>query len=332
MVLFTFVNVMAGDFTDNGDGTVTDDNTGLMWQKEDDDTRRNWEAAISYCEDNLSLGGYTDWRLPNIKELESITDYTLYDPAIDTNFFPGTYSRYWSSTTYAYNSSYAWKVTSSLGSVSYDGKMADDFYYVRCVREGGVELVWTDTFESYSSGSFPSDWTPDGNATDGSTNYVDNTVSYEGTKSLRLFGSIGGCWAAIAYHPLIVSPPYEIEVVVRNGNDPLSGCNPDRGSIGIRKGTSWTNPGRHFIMFKGDGTIISAAQNSLGNYTSLTWYTIKIRYERPSPSEVNVSYWINGAYKGTEVLSSQAEEDQMTNLGLTVLEGAAWFDAVKVSQ
>ena len=55
--------------------------------------------ALSYCE-GLPLGGKTDWRLPNIKELESLTDDARYNPAIDTNFFPNAYaSYYWSSTT-----------------------------------------------------------------------------------------------------------------------------------------------------------------------------------------------------------------------------------------
>jgi hypothetical protein len=85
-------------FTDNGNGTITDNNTGLMWQKEDDNTTRRWESAISYCE-GLSLGSYTDWRLPNIKELRSIVDNTKYNPAIDTTYFPNTASfNYWSST------------------------------------------------------------------------------------------------------------------------------------------------------------------------------------------------------------------------------------------
>jgi len=132
-LLFAYVDVMAGDFTDNGDGTVTDDNTGLVWQ-EGEGGQKTWEDAISYCED-LSLAGYTDWRLPNIKELESITEDTLYNPAIDTNFFPdANASYYWSSTTYAFSSSRAWGVAFSNGLVSFPNKTSS--YYVRCVRAG----------------------------------------------------------------------------------------------------------------------------------------------------------------------------------------------------
>ena len=63
------------DFTDNMDGTISDAATGLMWQKADDGKARDWENALSYAE-NLSLAGYSDWRLPNAKELQSIVDYS----------------------------------------------------------------------------------------------------------------------------------------------------------------------------------------------------------------------------------------------------------------
>lgn len=62
-------------FVDNGDGTVTDSATMLMWQKADDGIARDWLSSISYCE-NLSLGGYDDWHLPNAKELQSLVDYS----------------------------------------------------------------------------------------------------------------------------------------------------------------------------------------------------------------------------------------------------------------
>ncbi len=63
------------NFIDNGDGTITDLATGLMWQKKDSGIGLDWQEALSYAE-NLELAGYTDWRLPNAKELQSIVDYT----------------------------------------------------------------------------------------------------------------------------------------------------------------------------------------------------------------------------------------------------------------
>ena len=89
--------VMAGDFIDNGDGTVTNKNTELMWQQAEIGATMTWEEALTYCE-NLSLAGYDDWRLPNIKELRSVNNDKLSKPSIDTTCFPDVHaSRYWSS-------------------------------------------------------------------------------------------------------------------------------------------------------------------------------------------------------------------------------------------
>jgi len=62
---------IASSFRDNNDGTVSDLNTGLMWQKTPDFERHNYYDAFDYVE-NLETGGYTDWRLPTIKELYSL--------------------------------------------------------------------------------------------------------------------------------------------------------------------------------------------------------------------------------------------------------------------
>lgn len=87
------------DFVDNGDGTITDLATGLMWQKSDDGVTRNWEEALAYA-DGLEIAGYDDWRLPNVKELHSIVDYTRDDPAIDPIFNTmDPEGWFWSSTT-----------------------------------------------------------------------------------------------------------------------------------------------------------------------------------------------------------------------------------------
>jgi len=62
-------------FIDNGDQTVSDAASDLMWEQNDSQTSMNWDNAIKYCE-NISTAGYSDWRLPNAKELQSIVDYT----------------------------------------------------------------------------------------------------------------------------------------------------------------------------------------------------------------------------------------------------------------
>ena len=90
-----------------GDGTeivIKDLSTNLYWQKIP--VYKNWRLGFAYCE-NLTYGGYSDWRMPNINELYSITDYTTYDPAIDSVFEIGNSSESLSSSTDAdYSVSY----------------------------------------------------------------------------------------------------------------------------------------------------------------------------------------------------------------------------------
>jgi formylglycine-generating enzyme required for sulfatase activity len=102
------------DFTDNGDGTVTDAATGLMWQQDDSGVGMQWQDALAYAE-SLSLAGHDDWRLPNAKELQSVVDYTrspdysgsaAIDPVFsctgNTNETLATdYPWYWTGTTHA---------------------------------------------------------------------------------------------------------------------------------------------------------------------------------------------------------------------------------------
>ena len=74
-ICFFAMPVMSSDrFVGNGDGTVTDTKTGLMWAAKDNGIPISWIDALSYCQ-NYSSGGHTDWRMPALAELES-----LYDP------------------------------------------------------------------------------------------------------------------------------------------------------------------------------------------------------------------------------------------------------------
>ena len=102
------VDYGVNDFVDNGDSTITDNATSLIWMQTDSGSALDWGDALAYCED-LSYAGVSDWRLPNAKELQSIVDYTrapeALDPAqqsvaIDPIFtVTETESWYWSSTT-----------------------------------------------------------------------------------------------------------------------------------------------------------------------------------------------------------------------------------------
>ncbi|MBF0344493.1 MAG: DUF1566 domain-containing protein [Nitrospirae bacterium] len=129
-------------FVDNGDQTMTDTSTGLMWTKDANLAgRKDWQEALDYVE-SMNKGaaenfGYTDWRLPAKEELESIIKGSEDAPHVwlKPEGFANVQSYYyWSSTTYASNTSDAWIVGMGVGYVYADGKSY--FNYVWPVRSG----------------------------------------------------------------------------------------------------------------------------------------------------------------------------------------------------
>jgi len=125
-------------FTDNG-STVTDNLTGLMWAENANlpNGTRNWTSAVTYC-NSLSLGGYDDWRLPNVRELFSLIDFgsSSADPLPSGHPFDNVMnSQYWTSTTQATSSSQAWYFYINYG--FYSGTTAKTgAWYVWPVRGG----------------------------------------------------------------------------------------------------------------------------------------------------------------------------------------------------
>ena len=130
-------------FLDNQDGTVTDTCTGLMWQKDTADVDGNgsiggvgdsvtWQGALGYCE-KLDFAGHTDWRLPNVRELQSIVDYGQMNPSINP-FFRAESGWYWSSSSSA-NPGFGWFCNFQFGVVQTDYINGSDSY-VRAVRSG----------------------------------------------------------------------------------------------------------------------------------------------------------------------------------------------------
>jgi hypothetical protein len=149
-------------YTDNGDGTITDNNTRLMWEKKSDDgtihdqdNTYTWASAHSFFIAVLNAGGgfagYTDWRVPNIKELQSILNYDNNlgpAPAVSAAFNTGCAAActvltcsctltatYWSSTTYQLGADAAWVVEFGGGQVTRRDKVLSTVR-VRAVRGG----------------------------------------------------------------------------------------------------------------------------------------------------------------------------------------------------
>ncbi|QQZ28864.1 DUF1566 domain-containing protein [Thiothrix subterranea] len=139
------------DFKDNGDGTVTHLKTGLMWKKCSEGqsgtdcatgtlTQYTWKGALDQAQANNTamFANQVDWRLPNVKELLSITESACKEPDINLTIFPKTLdgavgSLYWSSSPSAIAASSALYVDFNYGSITYFPK-DNNTGYVRLVR------------------------------------------------------------------------------------------------------------------------------------------------------------------------------------------------------
>ncbi|MBK9001179.1 MAG: DUF1566 domain-containing protein [Myxococcales bacterium] len=120
--------------------TVLDHSTCLMWQRNADQTERNWAGAAQFC-DGLVLDGLNDWRLPTRAELLSIADFSAgTPPAINQTVFPATVggtNRFWSGTPTAWDASRYWVVLhGGIAQTTY--MLAGDLGRVRCVRGAGA--------------------------------------------------------------------------------------------------------------------------------------------------------------------------------------------------
>ena len=148
-------------YVDNGDGTITDTATGLMWMQDDSGTGMVWQDALSYAE-NFEYAGYTDWRLPDAKELQGILDYTkspaTTNSATIDDMFNSTqitneageddYPWYWSSTTHESESD------------GMEGGWGVYLAFGRCMGNMGTD-TWTDVHGAGAQRSDPKEGDPD---------------------------------------------------------------------------------------------------------------------------------------------------------------------------
>jgi hypothetical protein len=144
-------------YTDNGDGTITDDRTGLMWEKlsddgsiHDKDALHTWSNAFAVKIaglNTMAFAGHTDWRLPNVAELQSIVSYGAANPAVSPAFNTACvpactvltcsctrFDLHWTSTSYQNFQQYAWFVHFADGDLSSNFKT--NTVPVRAVRGG----------------------------------------------------------------------------------------------------------------------------------------------------------------------------------------------------
>jgi len=119
---------------------ILDRRTGLIWGHPADAARRSvtWQEALDGVKamNRNAAGRLTDWRLTNIRELESLVDMNSNSPALPPNYpFEGIADGYWSSTTSVYEPRYAWVLYTRDGAVGVGFKAKPDFY-VWAVRRG----------------------------------------------------------------------------------------------------------------------------------------------------------------------------------------------------
>ncbi|WP_201353643.1 DUF1566 domain-containing protein [Hydrogenimonas urashimensis] len=134
--LFLFAN--AEYLRNESQGVVLDTRTNLMWQDDALVGGKTWKEAIDYCE-NLDLAGYTDWRLPNFNEYDSLIDTERNNPALSPvfeNVATDVYDKYWTSTTYMdENKTKAWTLQTRNGWNYQSEKSENDgSLFIRCVR------------------------------------------------------------------------------------------------------------------------------------------------------------------------------------------------------
>ncbi|NEX18578.1 MAG: hypothetical protein C1943_18770 [Halochromatium sp.] len=136
----------SSSFINNGDGTITEANNGLMWARcsagqsgpdcsDSAAIKMNWQQALNYAED-MVLAGYNDWRVPNIKELQSLVNYDANYLGIDESFFPSTpAAKFWSSSSSVFYRSLALQIPFYLSTHSSLDEDKTNELGVRLVRD-----------------------------------------------------------------------------------------------------------------------------------------------------------------------------------------------------
>ncbi|MFA7116832.1 MAG: DUF1566 domain-containing protein [Bacteroidales bacterium] len=184
-------------FTDNGDSTITDSATNLMWMKYDSHTAMNWEDALVYAE-SFKCAGYTDWRLPDVKQLQSIVDYTrnpemtssaAIDPLFDCTSITNEagekdYAYYWSNTTHQNwqtNTDGGWGSYVCFGrAMGHESSIPGPPTLENINYNESDDIVWTNVHGAGAQRSDPKDGNPDdwseGNGPQGDAIHIFNYV------------------------------------------------------------------------------------------------------------------------------------------------------------
>ncbi len=193
---------------------------------------------------------------------------------------------------------------------------------------------WCDDFESYvNAGDWATNWHGSGNS---SAITLDNTTFTSGVHSLKMFGQIGSCWAAVATRPIAMDLPLEVSFAMKSGTETIYGCHPYRGVIGLRTGGPdwWNCPCPQFIVTLPSGDIripTPAGPVDFAGYALNQWYNYRLILSHPGDNLLHVRIWVDDDYLGEFTWPHEAWMMQSAYLDISSQEGTAWFDDVCVS-
>lgn len=194
-----------------------------------------------------------------------------------------------------------------------------------------VNTGWCDDFEG-------SDWATNWHGSGNSAGIAfDNSIAHTGLQSLRMFGTLGSCWAAVVTRPLQFENSLELTFAVRNGTEPLNGCHPYRAAIGLRTGgPNWEDcPCPSLIDFLPDGSL--RVHNSpnvpvvFAGYPLDVWHQVRCLLATPGDGLLHNSVWVNGEFLGEFTIPEEPWMHSDAYFDLSSQEGTVWFDDVCVN-
>ena len=293
-------------FIDHGDGTVTDNLTGLMWTKNANlpNGTTTWQGALDYVK-TLSTGGHSDWRLPNRKELFSLINRDKVEPALPKGHpFQNVQSEcYWSSTTDASRSDDAWIVHMWDGLVRYDQGYG---YYVWPVRSEQYPDISV-TPNPVTFGNVNVGGTSDNTATlknDGNANLVIGDITEPGQPFSKIEDNCSG---------QTIAPNATCTVTYRfapttsgnfSSNSDIPSNDPDESPVTVTlNGTGFTAPSLTVSKSgAGVGTVTSSpAGINCGDDCSVTYTKVtKVKLTAKADASSAFTGWSGGGCSGTK--------------------------------
>ena len=213
---------------------------------------------------------------------------------------------------------------------SFPGRSPAMFFTHAIVLQSG----WSDDFEEYAVGVFPSpNWLGSGNAVPPAS-CVDDARPMNGLKALKLYGIPNQKTAAGAHRLIDVDPPYTLEFSVCNGAEVLGPPGYfSRAAIFLRSGPSLDANARRLMECTPMGLLFGVTGPVLMTpFEKETWYKMKIKYESAGMNKIRATYWINDDPPVTQEADLLFEENKMKYLSLESFAGSVWYDGVSVSQ